>query len=221
MSIHHLQRHFIPKLQTDCYGINKSQIPPSNLPAHEETIYYQITHERKTRQLTTDYQIFALEWDETRSMVTVTKYSERESYILSIREKIHYDIERLTKIIHKLDASGMVYTAAEIVDKFHRYKSEYTLFNQMARNIAKLKQNGKIRTSETYTVALNSFKKFLTSQASKDAYRNGKDVMLDRLDSDLRKHMKHGSKTEAILQTHLHFISAYYVPSTTVLLRKT
>ena len=84
-------------------------------------------------------------------------------------------MERLTKIIRKLESNGLSYTADDVVDEFHRYASEYSLFNFMEGMIAKLKQNGKIRTSETYTAALNSFKKF----------HNDEDIMLDCINSEV------------------------------------
>ncbi len=153
----------------------KVKFRPSTVADHEGTIYYQIIHERKVRQLLTEYKVFPIEWDESRSMVTTTQKSERKSFILSIRERIRWDIERLTKIDRKLDASGLVYTADDVIDEFNRYAQEYSLFNFMESIIAKLKQNGKVRTSETYKSTLNSFKKF----------HQDEDIMLDCLTSEI------------------------------------
>ena len=153
----------------------KIKFRPSTVADHEGTIYYQIIHERKPRQLLTDYHVFSNEWDENRSMVTTTQKSERKSFILSIRERIRWDIERLTKIIRQLDNNGLSYTADDVIDEFNRYSKEYSLFNFMESIIIKLKQNGKTRTSETYTVTLNNFKKF----------REGEDIMLDCLNSEI------------------------------------
>ena len=153
----------------------KIKFRPSTVADHEGTIYYQIIHERKPRQLLTDYHVFSYEWDENRSMVTSTQKSERKSFILSIRERIRWDTERLTKIIRQLDNNGLSYTADDVIDEFNRYSNEYSLFNFMENIIIKLKQIGKTRTSETYTVTLNSFKKF----------RQGEDIMLDCLSSEV------------------------------------
>ena len=153
----------------------KVKFRPSTVADHEGTIYYQIIHERKVRQLLSDYKVFPSEWDESRSMVTTTQKSERKSFILSIRERIRWDVERLTKIDRKLDANGLIYTADDVIDEFHRYAHEYSLFNFMESIIAKLKQNGKVRTSETYKSTLNSFKKF----------RQDEDIMLDCLTSEI------------------------------------
>ena len=90
-------------------------------------------------------------------------------------KRIRWDIERLTKIIRKLENEGIPYTADDVIDEFNRYANEYSLFNYMESMIAKLKQNGKIRTSETYSAALNSFKKF----------RNDEDIMLDCINTEV------------------------------------
>ncbi len=153
----------------------KVKFRPSTVADHEGAIYYQIIHERKVRQLLSDYKVFASEWDESRSMVTTTQKSERKSFILSIRERIRWDMERLTKIDRKLDANGLSYTSDDVIDEFNRYADEYSLFNYMESIIAKLKQNGKVRTSETYKSTLNSFKKF----------RQDEDIMLDCLTSEI------------------------------------
>lgn len=153
----------------------KVKFRPSTVADHEGTIYYQIIHERKVRQLLTEYKVFPVEWDESRSMVTSTQKSERKSFILSIRERIRWDIERLTNIDRKMDANGLLYTADDVIDEFNRYAHEYSLFNFMEGVIAKLKHNGKVRTSETYKSTLNSFKKF----------RKGEDIMLDCLTSEI------------------------------------
>ena len=127
------------------------------------------------RQLLSDYKVFPSEWDESRSMVTATQANERKSLILSIRERIRRDLELFAKIDRKLQANGLIYTADDVIDEFNRYEYEYSLFNFMASVIAKLKCNGKIRTSETYRSTLNSFKNF----------RRGEDIMLDCLTSEI------------------------------------
>ena len=153
----------------------KVKFRPSSVADHEGTIYYQIIHERKVRQLLSDYKIFPIEWDESRSMVITTPKSERHAFIFSIRERIRWDVERLTRIDRRLEGAGPAYTADNIIDEFNRHAQEYTLFNFMESIIARLRQNGKVRTCESYKSALNSFSKF----------RNDGDIMLDGLTSDV------------------------------------
>lgn len=173
----------------------KVKFRPSTVADHEGTIYYQIIHERKVRQLFSDYKVFSSEWDESRSMVTTTQKSERKSFILSIRERIRWDVERLTKIGRKLDVNGLAYTADDVIDEFNRYAHEYSLFNFMESLIARLKQNGKIRTSETYKSTLNSFKKF----------RQDEDIMLDCLTSEIMEEFEAWHKGRGIAPNTISF----------------
>lgn len=173
----------------------KVKFRPSTVADHEGTIYYQIIHERKVRQLLTEYKVFPVEWDESRSMVTTTQKSERKSFILSIRERIRWDIERLMKIDRKLDANGLIYTADDVIDEFNRYAHEYSLFNFMESIIAKLKHNGKIRTSETYKSTLNSFKKF----------REDEDIMLDCITSETMEEYEAWHKNRGVAPNTISF----------------
>ena len=173
----------------------KVKFRPSTVADHEGAIYYQIIHERKVRQLLTDYKVFSSEWDESRSMVTTTQKSERKSFILSIRERIRWDIERLTKIDRKLDSNGLTYTADDVIDEFNRYAHEYSLFNFMESLIARLKQNGKIRTSETYRSTLNSFKNF----------RQDEDIMLDCITSEIMEAYEAWHKKRGVAPNTISF----------------
>ena len=182
----------------------KVKFRPSTVADHEGTIYYQIIHERKVRQLLSDYKVFTSEWDESRSMVTTTQKCERKSFILSIRERIRWDVERLTKIDRKLDANGLTYTADDVIDEFVRYSNEYSLFNFMESMIVTLKQRNQLRTAETYKAALNSFKKF----------RNNEDIMLDAIMSDImlsyESHLKHRGNTPNTISFYMRILRAVY-----------
>lgn len=150
---------------------------PSTVAECEGTIYYQIIHVRKVRHLPTNYKVFPSEWDENRSMVKTSQISDRIPLIISIREQIRCDSERLARIVRQLDANGLSYTVDDVINEFNRYVCEYSLFNFMESIIASLRQNGKIRTSETYISTLNSFKK----------YRGNEDIILDCISSEIMK----------------------------------
>lgn len=173
----------------------KVKFRPSTVADREGSIYYQIIHERKVRQLLTDYRVLPSEWDENRSMVTTDQKSERKSVILSIRERIRWDVEQLAKIDRKLDADGLMYTADDVIDEFNRYAHEYSLFNFMESIIAKLKQNGKVRTSETYRATLNSFKKF----------RKEEDIMLDSITSEIMESYEAWHRNRGVAPNSISF----------------
>ncbi|MBO5444949.1 MAG: site-specific integrase [Muribaculaceae bacterium] len=151
----------------------KVKFRSSAVPDSEGTIYYQLIRDRKVRQLNTLYRVYPAEWDEKRGSVIASRGSKRKREVVSIREHIRYDLERLVKIERQLEARGLGYSVDEIIEEFRRYKSEYTLFNYMEGVIDGLKSNGKIRTSETYRAALLSFRKF----------RDNEDIMLDNINT--------------------------------------
>ena len=153
----------------------KVKFRPSTVADHEGTIYYQIIHERKVRQLVTEYKVYPCEWDESRSTVRLTPTSERRRHVAAVRDEIRRDVERLTKIDRRLYADGFSYSADDVIDEFRHYMCEYSLFNYMESIIGRLRQNGRVRTAETYTSTLNSFRKF----------RDGEDIMLDSLGTEV------------------------------------
>lgn len=163
----------------------KVKFRPSAIDGHKGTIYYQIIHNRKVRQLLSDYKVLQTEWDESRSTVRLDHLNGKNSDLPAIHEHIRSDMRRLTRIIRRLDSLGLGYTADDILAEFKRQGREYTLFNYMEKIIARLRHNGNIRTSETYRTALNSFRKFLASQTPKVDNSNGEDIMLDSITPEL------------------------------------
>lgn len=135
----------------------KVKFRPSADAEREGAIYYQIIHDRKVRQCSTPYQAFPKEW-QTR-----------------FREETRRDVERLTRIVRRMESRGTVLSADDIVEEFKLYRSRYSLFRFMESVIMNLKECGKIRTAETYTATLQSFSRF----------RRGRDLMLDEITPDL------------------------------------
>lgn len=135
----------------------KVKFRPSADAEREGAIYYQIIHDRKVRQCSTPYRAFPKEW-QTR-----------------FREETRRDVERLTRIVRRMESRGTVLSADDIVEEFKLYRSRYSLFQFMESVIMNLKECGKIRTAETYTASLQSFSRF----------RRGRDLMLDEITPDL------------------------------------
>ena len=152
----------------------KVKFRPSTIEGKEGTIYYQIIQNRVIRQLKTDYRIFTDEWNEARSCIIVGS-SERSNLLLSLQERMEWDLKRLDMIIHQLDNRKATYTADDIVASFQSNTEGQSLFNFMQGVIARLKQMGKIRTAENYSCTLKSFMQF----------RGDRDVLLSEIDSDL------------------------------------
>ena len=134
----------------------------STVAGKEGTLYFRITHRRISRQINTGYRIFADEWDGgTLKMPDTDSWSGRRNYLVSIRDRIREDTARINETIRRLDLSGNVYTAAQVVDAFLTADGNGGEFNEFVRSLAEnLKRIGKDRLAETYTTSANSLVRF-------------------------------------------------------------
>lgn len=153
----------------------KVKFRPSSASDREGSIYYQVIHGRKPRQIATEYRVFPCEWNDHRSTVTCGNSSVRMPYILSLRDRIKLDLDRVGRVIKNLENTRFEFTSDDIVEQYNKIVEDNSLFRFMEGVIAKLKYDGKLRTAETYRAALNSFMKF----------RDGADIMLECLSRDI------------------------------------
>ena len=173
----------------------KLKFRPSSASSQEGSIFYQIIHNRKPRQLLSGYHIFPCEWDEKQSRIRPALSVERDLSISIIRENIRWDMERLTRIIRKFDNNIVEYTSDDVIEEFRKQQRENTLFNYMVKLIGKLKLQGQIRTSETYSATLNSFRKF----------RKGEDIMLDSMTSAVMEEYENWLQQRRIVPNTISF----------------
>lgn len=153
----------------------KVKFRPSSVNGREGTIYYQVIHNRVTRQVTTDYKVHASEWDEKYHRIAKSQSPDRTNLLLSLQEKIRCDTERFNRIIANFMRKGVCFSTEDVVAEFRSLTSRLSFFNFMGETIARLRHNGRIRTSETYRYALNSFSQF----------RNNEDVSLDAFSREM------------------------------------
>ena len=100
----------------------KVKLRPSTVPGKAGTIYYQLTHLRQVKQITTKIHLHPKNWDSNNTQIIFT---DSTSYLLQC--KIDRDLDRLKKIICKMDTECANYTVNEIIEKFHQTNSDYTI----------------------------------------------------------------------------------------------
>ena len=79
----------------------KAKFRPSVIEGKEGTVYYQIIQNRVIRQLKTDYRIFADEWNDAENNIIIGN-SERSNLLLSLQERMKWDLKRFEMTIRKL-----------------------------------------------------------------------------------------------------------------------
>lgn len=173
----------------------KVKFNPSTASGHEGNICYQIIHDRKVRQLATDYRLFPEEWNGKRSTVIFGSNSERKAFLLSLRENIRRDMKRFGKIRSRLDTEALSYSADDIINEFKRFVTDCSLFNFAQSIIAMLKHDSRLRTAETYKSALMSFSRF----------RNNKDIVLDCITSETMESYEAWLKNRGVVPNTISF----------------
>lgn len=172
----------------------KVKFRPSAVADKEGTIYYQVIHNRVIRQIKTDYRVFGEEWNE-KSGVVILFANGRTDILRSIKERIGWDVKRLKTIIGRLGSNGNGFTADDIVEEYQEATREQSFFRFMEGVIARLKQLDKERTAENYAATLNSFMRF----------RQGNDIQLDEINSDLMIEYEAYMKAQGIAMNTVSF----------------
>ena len=134
----------------------KIKFRSSTIDNRKGALYYQIIHKRVVRHITPMYRIY-------------------ENDIKDMRHTINQDIKRIRDIFVHFETLAVEYTADDIVSEYYFRLNELSFNSALINNIKQLKQIGRIRTSETYTAAFNSFNKFMEN----------KDIYFDVIDSNL------------------------------------
>ena len=148
----------------------KVKFRASSVADREGRLFYQIIHNRVTRQISTGYKLFPSEWDGLYAGgLLLNSKGKRHAYLATLKSRIAEDKARLECLVARLDRAG------EITPPGMWVKLYLTPLS-FARSLAgQLRQIGKIRTSERYTTVLNSFGRF----------RRDVEVPWDEVDSDL------------------------------------
>lgn len=156
----------------------KLKFRPSTQEGQEGSLFFQIIHERRVRQLLTKHRIQSSEWDDKYMRIIVGTESDRALYLRFTRERIMRETERINRIVKHFEARGLPFSADDIVDEFRIYSKEHTLARYTERLIDGFREEQRFRTAETYRAAINSFFKFLSER--KGIWDT--DIMMDCID---------------------------------------
>ena len=141
----------------------------------EGQLVVQVTHNGRSRNVPTGFKILDSEWDKRNHVFILPADSERLRLVCLCRVEVRRDMERLRRIMARLDLRQEPYSVDEVVDSFSRFKIDYSISAYMTDIIADLRLRGHLRTSEIYQSTLRSFLRFT----------EGKDVCIDMLTPEL------------------------------------
>ena len=154
----------------------KVKFRASSVADREGRLYYQIMHNRVTRQINSGHKLLPSEWAALRAgLLRPDCKGPRHAYLVALKSRIADDKARLERIISRLEHTGESYTAGDVVARYLTPSDAGGFFSFARSLVGQLRQIGKIRTGERYTTVLNSFGRF----------RRNTEVSWDEMDSDL------------------------------------
>lgn len=136
----------------------------------EGTLVFLVSHRHTVRRVSTKCRIFADEWDERNNcMLLMSPMSAgRNKTLTAIHHKVCDIRQRLNGIISKYDSAGLPYNTADIIYCYHHLpaSAHNSVSGFIQRLIGSLRQQGRLRTADSYRQLLNSIMTF----------RNGSDL---------------------------------------------
>ncbi|MBQ7942389.1 MAG: site-specific integrase [Muribaculaceae bacterium] len=134
----------------------KVKLRPSSVEGKAGVIYYQITHNRKTQQITTKLRVQPANWDADEGRL-VSAAPNR----LMIQNRIDSDLALLRRVIADLDSSGMDYSVEDVISRYKSPQSHILVLDYMRTQVEQLRATNRLGTAKNYEKTMSSFGEFL------------------------------------------------------------
>ena len=155
----------------------KLKFRPSTTQGKEGSIIFQIIHGRSVRRITSEYKIFAEDWDGRAGRILLPPPSSpRYELLVSLKAELQWELDRLRRMTEENEKTAGTVNLDEITADFSPCTdTSDSVFNFIREQIRHKKQLGKVRSSETYRSMLNSLMHF----------RKGRGMTFDMVDGGL------------------------------------
>lgn len=175
----------------------KIKFRASSHPDKAGTLFYQVIHDRVTRQIYTGYRLFPYEWNATESKIVIPADCDavRNRYLSSLREVLTANLSRLSGIITRLEKTGTPYDTDKVVEKYKAPDGDGYFISFATGLIGRLRHIGKSQTAAKYSTAINSFMRFRTED----------DVPIDDMDSGLMLEYEQWLKESGVCKNTVSF----------------
>lgn len=134
----------------------KVKLRPSSVEGRPGVIFYQVTHNRKSRHITTRLRINPSLWDADEGKLALV-VPDRSI----IQSRIDSDLLLLRRIISELDNRGDDYKVEDIINRYKSPQSHILMLDYMQTQIERLKAANRLGTAKNYEKTMHSLKVFL------------------------------------------------------------
>jgi integrase len=157
------------------------------------SVYYQVCHGQKNRQISTRIHLFPEQWDAGNGRVITSAGNEKilKEHVQSIEN----DLLRLHQVIRELETRREEYTLADVVAAFRAPGARATVLEYMNEQIEALDARGKLGTARNYQRVASSFAAFL----------EGRDLPFSRLDDRVAWEYSHWLARRGVVRNTISF----------------
>ena len=155
----------------------KLKFRPSTASGKEGSLVFQLIQGRSVRRITSEYKIFAEEWDGKAGRILLpVPSSPRYAYLASMKAELQWELDRLCRMVQESEKATGTVSLDEIAAALSpNVETPDSVFNFIREQIRHKKRLGKVRSAETYRSMLNSLMHF----------RKGRDLTFDMIDGGL------------------------------------
>lgn len=134
----------------------KVKLRPSKVKGRAGVVFYQITHNRNTRQISTRLRVQPMDWDvaEERLSMDAPDYFE-------IKNRIDSDVALLRQVIADLDREGTNYSVGDVISRYWSPCSHLLVMDYIHAQVVQLRAANRIGTAKNYEKTMCSFGEFL------------------------------------------------------------
>jgi site-specific recombinase XerD len=147
----------------------------SKVSSKEGAVCLQLIHNRKIKLLRTRFRLFPSEWDERKDTVSFGKCdTKRQNLLIAVKSGLEAELRRVNDLIQMLGKQGD-FNIGELAALYSSHSFNGCLFSFIEHIVKQMKDNNRKKSATILLTAKRSFERF----------RNGQDILLDKLDSDL------------------------------------
>ena len=119
-------------------------------------IYYQITHNRKTQQITTRLRVCPSDWDADEEKLVASALNRS-----MIQNRIDSDVALLRRVIFDLNSCAVDYSVSDIINRYRSPQSHILVLDYMRSQVEQLRATNRLGTAKNYEKTMCSFGEFL------------------------------------------------------------
>lgn len=135
----------------------------STVPGKSGTVFYQVTHKKEVKQITTRIHLLAEEWNDAGKRIA-SDALVKTPRLAALQRMMDNDTERLRQIIRSLEMSGDEFTVPDIVKRFTDSKGAVYVLAYLREQTVLLETKGKRGTAKNRRATLNSLSEYLAGE---------------------------------------------------------